>query len=98
MAIIGDLNTPFGVNANYHIITSYGWRKFYTISVEISSYLDQTARNDNCPPLVSQSFTLANVPPNYAISVKDLYNEILALPIQDCVFANAAIFSSDNLT
>jgi len=96
MALIGNLDTQYGVVATYHIITSYSWRKFNFIDVEVASYASQIAREDGAAALCSQSFRLSNVPPDYEVTVNNLYTLILALPIEQCVFANSEVFTSDD--
>lgn len=76
MALIGNINTKYNVDSNYHIITNFKWDKFSDISFTVKSYLDQDSRNQNKNCLVENIFSIPNDPVLTTMTIEDLYNKL----------------------
>jgi hypothetical protein len=85
MALIGNLETEYGIYATYHHIGTYSWSKDENISILMRCFINQEARDQNKVPIRSLSITLSkDLYPNFFdggdITFSALYSAVMALP------------------
>lgn len=80
MALIGGIETDSGVIANYHIIGAVNWQKFTGISVQVNSYKDEIARQNNKQPVSTVSYFLQDEFTGVLPSMSIVYDCLITLP------------------
>lgn len=80
MALIGNRETNFGLNAGYHNISAFSWEKSGSLVIQVDSFLDEAARYAKSTPLLVSRNMFSNVLNNSQISFAELYTMLKSLP------------------
>lgn len=80
MALIGNLDTDFGISASYHNIGFFSWNKSGILTIFVDSYLDEAARLNNDNAMIKKAHVFKDIALNSEITFSDMYVMLKTLP------------------